>query len=64
MIEEGDSKGCEYGVIFIEISVKVGFNIKFLFCKIVVVLLGMDLYLNMKIEDMVDVNLKVILNLL
>ncbi|CAF2049820.1 hypothetical protein BRARA_I04592 [Brassica rapa] len=57
-IEEGDSKGREYGVIFIETSAKAGFNIKPLFRKIAAALPGMDSYSNMKTEDMVDVNLK------
>ncbi|WZZ82909.1 hypothetical protein YC2023_103481 [Brassica napus] len=53
-IEEGDSKGREYGVIFIETSAKAGFNIKPLFRKIAAALPGMDSYSNMKTEDMVD----------
>ncbi|CAN6900393.1 unnamed protein product [Brassica oleracea] len=57
-IEEGDSRGREYGVIFIETSAKAGFNIKPLFRKIAAALPGMDSYSNMKTEDMVDVNLK------
>jgi len=57
-IEEGDSKGCEYGVMFIETSAKAGFNIKPLFRKIAAALPGMESYSNTKNEDMVDVNLK------
>lgn len=57
-IEEGDSKGREYGVMFIETSAKAGFNIKPLFRKIAAALPGMESYSNTKNEDMVDVNLK------
>ncbi|XP_010472219.1 PREDICTED: ras-related protein RABH1d [Camelina sativa] len=57
-IEEGDSKGREYGVIFIETSAKAGFNIKPLFRKIAAALPGMESYSNTKTDDMVDVNLK------
>ncbi|CAH2061526.1 unnamed protein product [Thlaspi arvense] len=57
-IEEGDSKGREYGVMFIETSAKAGFNIKPLFRKISAALPGMESYSNTKTEDMVDVHLK------
>ncbi|CAL9233468.1 unnamed protein product [Arabidopsis halleri] len=57
-IEEGDSKGREYGVMFIETSAKAGFNVKPLFRKIAAALPGMESYSNTKNEDMVDVNLK------
>ncbi|CAN8283879.1 unnamed protein product [Cochlearia groenlandica] len=57
-IEEGESKGSEHGVIFIETSAKAGFNIKPLFRKIAAALPGMESYSNTKNEDMVDVNLK------
>ncbi|CAA7019839.1 unnamed protein product [Microthlaspi erraticum] len=57
-IEEGESKGREYGVMFIETSAKAGFNIKPLFRKIAAALPGMESYSNTKTDDMVDVNLK------
>nr|AGN12807.1 Ras-related protein RABH1C [Leavenworthia alabamica] len=58
-ITEGEDKGKEYGVMFIETSAKENFNIKSLFRKIAAALPGMDSYSSVtKSEDMVDVNLK------
>ncbi|KAG7539918.1 Small GTPase [Arabidopsis thaliana x Arabidopsis arenosa] len=58
-ISEGEDKGKEYGVMFIETSAKENFNIKALFRKIAAALPGVDTYsLVTKSEDMVDVNLK------
>ncbi|XP_047326495.1 ras-related protein RABH1e-like [Impatiens glandulifera] len=57
-IEEGDSKAREVGVMFIETSVKVGFNIKPLFRKIDAALPGMETLSSTKCDNMVDVNLK------
>ncbi|KFK30558.1 hypothetical protein AALP_AA7G277600 [Arabis alpina] len=58
-ISEGENKGKEYGVLFIETSAKENFNIKALFRKIAAALPGMDSYSSVaKSEDMVDVNLK------
>ncbi|CAH2076042.1 unnamed protein product, partial [Thlaspi arvense] len=58
-ISEGEDKGKEYGVLFIETSAKENFNIKALFRKIAAALPGMDSYSSAtKSEDMVDVNLK------
>ncbi|CAO2830770.1 unnamed protein product [Amaranthus hypochondriacus] len=57
-IEEGDAKAREAGVMFMETSAKVGFNIKPLFRKIASSLPGMESFSSTKQEDMVDVNLK------
>ncbi|CAI9780928.1 unnamed protein product [Fraxinus pennsylvanica] len=57
-IEEGDGKARESGIMFIETSAKVGFNIKPLFRKIAAALRGMETQSSTKQEDMVDVNLK------
>ncbi|CAD5330436.1 unnamed protein product [Arabidopsis thaliana] len=58
-ISEGEDKGKEYGVMFIETSAKENFNIKALFRKIAAALPGVDSYsLATKSDDMVDVNLK------
>jgi Ras-related protein Rab-6A len=57
-IEEGDAKSREFGVIFIESSVKFGFNIMALFHKITTALSGMESLSSTHKEDMVDVNLK------
>ncbi|KAL5973703.1 Ras-related protein RABH1b [Asimina triloba] len=57
-IEEGEAKGRELHVMFIETSAKAGFNIKALFRKIAAALPGMETLSSTKQEDMVDVNLK------
>jgi len=57
-ISEGEDKGKEHGVMFIETSAKENFNIKALFRKIAAALPGMDSYSATRSEDMVDVNLK------
>ncbi|MQM04108.1 hypothetical protein Taro_036904 [Colocasia esculenta] len=57
-IEEGEAKGRDLGVMFIETSAKAGFNIKALFRKIAAALPGMETLSSTKQEDMVDVNLK------
>ncbi|EOA17408.1 hypothetical protein CARUB_v10005710mg [Capsella rubella] len=63
-ISEGEDKGKEYGVMFIETSAKENFNIKALFRKIAAALPGVDSYsLGTKSEDMVDVNLRTTSNL-
>ncbi|KAJ8557276.1 hypothetical protein K7X08_002901 [Anisodus acutangulus] len=56
--EEGDAKALEFGVMHIETSAKVGFNIKPLFRKIAAALPGMENLSSTKSDDMVDVNLK------
>lgn len=56
-IEEGDAKGRELGVMFIETSAKAGFNIKALFRKIAAALPGMESVSAAKQEDLVDVKL-------
>ncbi|XP_071725112.1 ras-related protein RABH1b [Rutidosis leptorrhynchoides] len=57
-IEEGEAKGRELNVMFIETSAKAGFNIKPLFRKIAAALPGMETLSSTKQEDMVDVNLR------
>ncbi|KAK4592540.1 hypothetical protein RGQ29_016891 [Quercus rubra] len=57
-IEEGEAKGCDLNVMFIETSTKAGFNIKALFRKIAAALPGMETLSSTKQEYMVDVNLK------
>ncbi|XP_048623500.1 ras-related protein RABH1c isoform X2 [Brassica napus] len=58
-ISEGEEKGKEHGVMFIETSAKENFNIKALFRKIAAALPGMDSYSSAtKSDNMVDVNLK------
>ncbi|PQQ00018.1 ras-related protein RABH1b [Prunus yedoensis var. nudiflora] len=57
-VEEGEAKGRDLNVMFIETSAKAGFNIKALFRKIAAALPGMETLSSTKQEDMVDVNLK------
>ncbi|CAA0838146.1 Ras-related protein RABH1e [Striga hermonthica] len=56
-VDEGDTKARESGLIFIETSARVGFNIKPLFRKIAAALPGMERFTSAKQEDMVEVNL-------
>ncbi|KAF8091210.1 hypothetical protein N665_0451s0023 [Sinapis alba] len=62
-IEEGDNKARELGALFIETSAKAGFNIKPLFCKIASALQGTEKLTWTRQEDLVDVNLKPLINL-
>ncbi|GER26884.1 RAB GTPase homolog H1E [Striga asiatica] len=59
-IDEGDTKARQSGLIFIETSARVGFNLKPLFRKIAAALQGMERFTSAKQEDMVEVNLNTI----
>lgn len=54
-VVEGEVKVKEEGVMFIEMSVKVGFNVKVLFCKIAAALSGMETSSIKADEDLVEV---------
>jgi Ras-related protein Rab-6A len=54
-VEEGEAKAKEHGIMFIETSAKVGFNVKALFRKIAAALPGMENSHMAKDTDMIDV---------
>lgn len=54
-VEEGEAKAKEHGILFIETSARVGFNVKALFRKIAAALPGMENSNMAKDTDMIDV---------